>query len=64
MNRFIIAVMLFAGMANAITMALNGGEKQCIWEEGGIGDQLFASYEVTKGDFNSLEVSVYVVVYL
>ena len=64
MSRFIFAAMFFVSMANAITMNLNGDEKQCIWEEGGIGDQLFASYEVTRGDFNGLEVSVWFVVFL
>ena len=46
------------GLASALTMNVVGGKQQCIWEEGGIGDQLFASFEVTKGSYSNLVVSV------
>ena len=50
--------LLLLGLANALTMNVVGGKQQCIWEEGGIGDQLFASFEVTKGSYSNLVVSV------
>ena len=50
--------LLLLGLASALTMNVVGGNQQCIWEEGGIGDQLFASFEVTKGSYSNLVVSV------
>ena len=50
--------LLLLGLASALTMNVVGGKQQCIWEEGGIGDQLFASFEVTKGSYSNLVVSV------
>ena len=58
MMRFVSFSLLLLGLANALTMNVVGGNQQCIWEEGGIGDQLFASYEVTKGSYSKLAVSV------
>ena len=50
--------LLLLGLASALTMNVVGGKQQCIWEEGGIGDQLFASFEVTKGSYSNLVVSI------
>ena len=58
MMRIVGFSLLLLGLANALTMNVVGGNQQCIWEEGGIGDQLFASYEVTKGSYSKLVVSV------
>ena len=43
---------------NALTITLKNGVEQCIWEVGKTGDQLYASYEVTKGDEKNIIVSV------
>lgn len=43
---------------NCLTMSIVSGKEVCIWEEGKIGDQLYASYEVTKGESNNMKVSV------
>lgn len=58
MLRFFVLLFISLELANGLTINLSGGKQQCIWEEGGIGDQLFASYEVTKGDYHNLVVSV------
>ena len=55
---FLVLLFLSLQFANALTINLSGGKQQCIWEEGSIGDQLFASYEVTKGNYHNLVVSV------
>ena len=33
-------------------------KEMCIWESGTIGDQLYASYEITKGEFKNIKVTV------
>ena len=43
---------------HALTITLKNGLEQCIWEVGKTGDQLYASYEVTKGDEKNIIVSV------
>lgn len=43
---------------NGLTLTLKSGKEECIWEEGKIGDQLYASYEVTKGEAKGLIVTV------
>lgn len=43
---------------NSLTMSVVSGKEVCIWEEGKIGDQLYASYEVTKGESNNMKVTV------
>ena len=43
---------------HALTITLKNGVEQCIWEVGKTGDQLYASYEVTKGDEKNIIVSV------
>ncbi|KAK8794388.1 hypothetical protein JH06_4838 [Blastocystis sp. subtype 4] len=55
---FLVLLFLSLQFANALTINLSGGKQQCIWEEGSIGDQLFASYEVTKGNYHNLVVSI------
>ena len=35
----------------------------CIWESGKVGDQLYASYEITKGESKFVKVSVGIDVY-
>lgn len=39
---------------HALTVTIKNGVEQCIWEVGKVGDQLYASYEVTKGDEKNL----------
>ena len=39
-------------------MTIKPMKETCIWESGVIGDQLYASYEVTKGEFKNIKVTV------
>ena len=52
----LVAVCLIC--VQGLTINLKSGKEQCIWEEGKIGDQLYASYEVPKGDSKGLIVTV------
>ena len=45
-------------MVNGLTMTLKSGKETCIWETGKVGDQLYAAYEVTKGESKNLDVIV------
>lgn len=56
----IIIVFCLVGFiaTHALTITLKNGVEQCIWEVGKTGDQLYASYEVTKGDEKNIIVSV------
>ena len=56
-NLIVFCLVLFIA-TNALTITLKNGVEQCIWEVGKIGDQLYASYEVTKGDEKNIVVSV------
>ena len=57
--KILIVFCLMGLMAtNALTITLKNGVEQCIWEVGKAGDQLYASYEVTKGDEKNIIVSV------
>ena len=46
---------------HALTVTIKNGVEQCIWEVGKIGDQLYASYEVTKGDEKNLIIKAWLV---
>ena len=59
MRRFAIFVGICLICVQGLTINLKPGKTECIWEEGKIGDQLYASYEVTKGDAKGLIVTVY-----
>ena len=45
-------------IVNGLTMTIKSGKETCIWETGKSGDQLYAAYEVTKGESKNLEVIV------
>lgn len=53
--------MVAFSMVNGLTMTIKQGKETCIWETGKNGDQLYASYEVTKGESNNLNVIVILV---
>lgn len=58
MQRLVLLLgICFIGV-NGLTMTLKSGKEECIWEEGTTGDQLYASYEVTKGEAKGLIVTV------
>ena len=48
-----------ASLASSLTMTIKAGKETCIWETGNIGDQLYAAYEVTKGESKNLDVVVF-----
>ena len=58
MKGIAVLVALCLICVQGLTISLKSGKEQCIWEEGKIGDQLYASYEVTKGDSKGLIVTV------
>lgn len=60
MRRIAVLVAVCLICVQGLTINLKSGKEQCIWEEGKIGDQLYASYEVTKGDSKGLIVTVHV----
>ena len=57
LRRLVFLSILFISV-NSLTMTMNHGEKTCIWETGKPGDQLYASFEITKGQSQSLKVTV------
>lgn len=42
----------------SLTMTVSPKKDVCIWESGKVGDQLYASYEITKGESKFVKVSV------
>lgn len=49
---------LVLSIVSGLTMTIKSGKESCIWEMGKVGDQLYASYEVTKGESKNLIVIV------
>lgn len=50
--------LLIFSTVHSLTMTVAPKKDVCIWESGKIGDQLYASYEITKGDSKGLKISV------
>lgn len=49
---------LVLSIVSGLTITIKSGKESCIWEMGKVGDQLYASYEVTKGESKNLNVVV------
>lgn len=56
--KFLLLFCIVVSMVKGLTMTIHSGKETCIWETGKIGDQLYASYEVTKGESKNLNVIV------
>ena len=57
MSRLLLFYFILS-IVNGLTMTVKSGKETCIWETGKAGDQLYAAYEVTKGESKNLNVVV------
>ena len=57
MSRLLLYYFILS-IVNGLTMTVKSGKETCIWETGKAGDQLYAAYEVTKGESKNLNVVV------
>lgn len=60
--RSFLLLLLLLYTSWGLTMTIKPMKEMCIWESGTIGDQLYASYEITKGEFKNIKVTVLLIV--